>query len=418
MVVNRNVVKILGFFIVIAFSIFSLLSFVSAGTDSSISEAANLKFTFLNQEPDPVSPGETLELRFKVENRGTENAPDVEVEFVSGNYFSIDSSERTKDIGTISGRQRGRDAANIKFKVKVDEKAGEGRTEVNLRFKSGNQFWTVVGPFNVSVGQRTLPLSIKSVSTEPKVLVPGNEGKIKFEVENLGNGDAINIGLKLNFTDSTPIVSYGTTNEIRIPRIAAKDSIITEINVITNPDSASFIYNVPLIMTYSDENGRNYTIGSQSFGVSIGSEPELKAALLDSDVLKKNKKVEITVEIINKGLSDVKFMTATLEKSNNYEILSPAEIYVGELDSTDSETISYTLFFNDAGPIMINLDYLDALNNAYADELEVPVRIYTGGEARKFGLESRDNKGIIITIIIVIAGVLVYRRFRKKKKSK
>lgn len=386
---------------------------VSAGIDDSVSDAAFVTISFVNQDPEPVMPGERLELKFKVENRGTKPANDVYVELVPRFPFSIDESEKIKPVGTLFGRQKGKDAVMVRFFLTVDVTAGSGINPLALRYKTASQGWAVIDSFNVSVGRRDLPLAVTSVAAKPENLIPGKPSNLELEITNIGTGDALNVRVRLNLTDT--FSAYGSTNEVIIPLIKPKGTSKAGFAVITSPDAKSALYKMPLLITYSDASGRNYTISGQSFGVLVSSAPQISASAIGSDPLKLNARRKVTIEIINNGLSDVKFLTATLADSEKYEILSPESAYVGELDSGDSEAVSYDVFFTSPAPLTLNLEYKDALNEPHQQMIAVPVRVYTISELEKFGLEKSNGKGILIIIAIVMIGVLAYRKLRKKK---
>ncbi|MBI2141472.1 hypothetical protein HYU16_03545 [Candidatus Woesearchaeota archaeon] len=386
---------------------------VSAGTDDSVSDSAFVTISFVNQDPEPVMPGERLELKFKVENIGTMPADGVTVELLPRFPFSVDESEKTKSVGNLFGRQKGKDAVIVRFFLTIDVAAGSGINPIALRYKTASQGWTVVDSFNVSVGRRDLPLAVTSVVAKPETMVPGKPSSLELEVTNIGTGDAVNVRVRLNLTDT--FSAYGSTNEAIIPLIKQKGTSKAAFSVITSPDAKSALYRMPLLITYSDTSGRNYTISGQSFGILVSSEPQLAAAAIGSDPLKLNAKRKVTIEIINSGLSDVKFLSSALAKSENYEILSPESAYVGDLDSGDSETVSYDVFFKKPAQLTLSLEYRDALNEPHQQTITVPVRVYTTSELGKFGLEKSNGKGILITVAIVVVGVLAYRKLRKKK---
>ncbi len=405
---GTRLIMFLSILIVVAVS-------ASAGVDDSVSDSAFVAISLVNQAPEPVGPGEKLELKFTVENIGTEPAKDVVVELVPRFPFLIDNSEKIKSLGSISGRQKGKDAVLARFFLTVDGGAGYGINQIGLRYKTATQGWTLIDNFNVSVGQRDLPLTVTSVSTVPDTLVPGKVSVIKLGVANLGKADALNVRVRLNFSDSLPFTAYGTTNEVLIPRIVQGTVATASFTIMTDPGASSAVYSVPVFLRYFDNSGRNYTLSGETFGVAVGSKPELTAAVLDNELLKLNSKRKVSVEVINSGLTDVKFLTARLLKSGGYEVLSAGTAYIGDIDSDDSETVSYDVFLTAPGPLMLQLDYFDALNNPHQQLIELPVKVYSSSEIKRFGLEKSDGKGLLVTVAIVIAGLLAYRKFRKKK---
>ena len=66
----------------------------------------------------------------------------------------------------------------------------------------------------------------------------------------------------------------------------------------------------------------------------------------------------------------------------------------------------------------LSVEYKDANNNEYAKEINLPLKLYSGSEAKSLGLKKGNSTvGILIVVVIVIVGFLFYRRWRKKKKG-
>ncbi|HIG98798.1 TPA: hypothetical protein HA231_05245 [Candidatus Woesearchaeota archaeon] len=386
---------------------------VSAGTDDSVSESAFLVISVVSQTPDPASPGEEIELRVKVENRGTKAANDVELGLVPKYPFIMGEAGQSKGMGSVSGRQKGKDAVIVKFIVSTEGTAPSGTAELQLRFKTASQGWTLIDPLNISVGYREVPLTITSVSSEPEKSEPGKPFKIRFGIANKGTAEAVNIRARINITDSMPISGHGSTNEQFTSSIRPGAVANVTFAVITLPDAKSGVYRVPLLISYSDRSGRNYTLGGQLFSVAVGAKSEISAALVDSATLREGRN-KVTIELINQGLGDLKFVTTEVAESGDYEVLSPPMTYVGDLDSGDSDTVSYDIFFMRQAHLKLTVNYRDALNDKGSAELDIPTRVYTGDEARKFGLEKSGSKGILVTLAIIATGVLAYKRIRRK----
>ncbi|MBI2145474.1 hypothetical protein HYU18_04090 [Candidatus Woesearchaeota archaeon] len=389
-----------------------------AATDNPIAEESSfIVATLVNQNPDPAEPGDLVELKIRLENKGSKPAQDVIVELIPTYPVIIPEGEKTKNAGTILGRQTGTDAVLARYFLTIDSAAGTGSSPLSIRYKAASSAgWIVLKDvFNISIRQRDLPLSITRVRQQPENLVPGKSANITLTAENFGTSEAINIRVRLNLTESTPIATYGSTNEAFIPLVNAKGKTETSFQIITNPEAKSGLYKVPIQVTYSDRSGRNYTLGAQSFGILIGAASSFSAAVVGTDIIKYGSRQRITIEIVNSGLGDVKLLTARLAKSSSYDVISQETTYIGDLDSGDSETVTYDIIPRSEGPLVLNLELSDALNNKHEERVEVPVKIYTGSEASRLGLEKSRGKGLIIILAIVAIGVLAYRKLRKKK---
>ena len=74
---NKMKINLISLFVLILCSSFVYATSSSASTISATSEWARINVTMVNQDPDPVEPGDYVTVRFKFENRGHANAEDV-----------------------------------------------------------------------------------------------------------------------------------------------------------------------------------------------------------------------------------------------------------------------------------------------------------------------------------------------------
>jgi hypothetical protein len=125
---------------------------------------------------------------------------------------------------------------------------------------------------------------------------------------------------------------------------------------------------------------------------------------------------------VNKGVTDIKLMNMKLMPSNKYRILSNDEVYIGNIDSDDYETADFKLFIEKSKEKQIKvpvvLEYKDANNNDFKEAIELTLDLYSASEAKKFGLKKGNGfVGNLVIAVIVVAGLFIYRKWRKHKKK-
>ena len=108
--------------------------------------------------------------------------------------------------------------------------------------------------------------------------------------------------------------------------------------------------------------------------------------------------------------------------SDNYRILSNEEVYIGNIDSDDYETADFELFIGGSKEKKVSLpvvlEYKDANNNDFKERIELTLDLYSASEAKKFGLKKGNGfVGNLVIVVIVVAGLFIYRKWRKHKKS-
>ena len=181
------------------------------------------------------------------------------------------------------------------------------------------------------------------------------------------------------------------------------------------------MYSVPLEVSYADELGKVY-IKNGSVGLIVGAKPDISTTIDSTEIYESGKTGEITLKVVNKGVTDIKFANLKLNSNNEIRIISSEEVYLGNIDSDDFETASFNIFTEktskESVQIHLNLKYMDANNNEFKETITLNLNLYSTSDAKKFGLkEGKGSVGNIIVIIIIVAGLYFYRKYRKKKKK-
>ena len=394
---------------------------VNAQVMTKLSKYADVRVSFVNQEPDPAEPGKYVDVRFKFENNGSDQAKDVVIELLPEYPFSLDPGKSAvKKLGALHARQLGETAVIIKYKLRIDKNVVEGENELKLRYKFDGYDWIEPDNFNINIQTHDAILAVDAVSIDKKTLEPGSSGIVKIKLANKADSILKNIKVTLGLGD-LPLVPIDSTNEKSIYKIDSRQSYEFEFKVLAKPNADSGVYNVPLSVSYLDELGKSY-LKNVTIGLTIGAKPDLSITLDDSEIYESGKSGEIFVKIVNKGVTDIKFMNIKLMPSDNYRILSNEEVYIGNIDSDDYETADFELFIGGSKEKKVSLpvvlEYKDANNNDFKERIELTLDLYSASEAKKFGLKKGNGfVGNLVIVVIVVAGLFIYRKWRKHKKK-
>jgi len=388
-------------------------SYVSGG----LVDGHKIEATLISQTADPVKPGEFVELRWKIENIG-KVLNNVEFELLPEYPFSLTDSGIRK-VGSLYGKQQGDDAVILYYKLKVDERAVEGISKVKLKYKTNSLTWTTFPDFDVRIQTDDAILSVVSVNTIPEVIAPGEKASIEIKLKNEADSVLKNIKLKwttLSLTSSTtelPFTPIKSTNEKILNSLHPKNEESITFNVVVSPEAEAKDYKVELSLSYEDELGENFST-KNIMGIIVGKTPELRITLEESEIVKPNMNGDVGIKIVNKGVSDIKFTNIILQENECYTILSPHEVYLGNIDSDDYETAEFKLHMQGCNNLPIILSYKDANNQEYIEEHTLNMKLFSEKEAIKFGLIQKSNKvGILLIIIIVVGGFYLWRRYKK-----
>lgn len=402
-------------FLVLAIVLASFIATTVAAYE--VAEWYQLQITLVNQKPDPVAPGNYVELRFKIENIGTTNAENISFELLPKFPFSLEPGESAiRNVGSVWGRQMGDLGVMIKYKLIVDKRAVEGTNYIKARYKIKNSDWVTL-EFNLSIQTKVAVVGVSSVELEPEIIPPGEIVKINISMENLASSVLNNVRLKLDLT-SVPFAPINSSNEKTIEKIEPKTKESISFLLIAEPDADADVYKIPIILRYEDELGNNYT-NSNTLGLRISDMPNLMVSIEKTTIYLANTYGTVTFKFVNRGLADTKLLSVKLETSDDYEILNSDEVYVGNIDSDDYETADFKIYVKnvkDYVELPIKVRYRDASNNQYQEDYTLKLKLYTKSEAEKMGLRKVSHlTGFLIIIVIVGVGVYWYRRTSKKK---
>ena len=387
-------------------------------------DAPQLSATLQSQDPDPVEPGQTVILKFKIENSGKETSQDVMVKIKPQFPFTLYGDVAEKNIGKLRAGSTGADAEIVEFKLKVDDNAVEAETEIELFLQMGESATAyTTNEILVNIQTHDAVSDITSIITEPKQIAPGQDAKVSVVVKNLADSLLKDIKFKLNFDDDDlPLAPYQSSSERRLANLKSGYQNSLDFRVIADPEAAPGLYKVPLTITYNDEKGNSYSV-SDILALTVGETPNLKVYIKKSDVLQSNSAGKLTLEIANAGSSNIKFLEVTLLPSEDYKLVSTTDyFYLGDVDADDTESEEINIFINkkvEKLSVPVQLKYYDANNKPFQQTLELEMDLYSSSQLKKFGVIATSNTWIYILIILLgIGGWIYYKKFYKKNNKK
>ena len=374
----------------------------------------------LRYEPSPAQPGEYLSVWVNVENMGNEKAENLRVVLVPTYPFSLDEGENaTTEIKTLGGR----DNAVIKYKVRIAADAVEGENELTVKYSTEDRNVWVEKKLKITI--QTLDANLAITGVESKEVSPGEITNLKIKLRNEADSYLRDVNIKLNISGST-FLPINSTEDRKIYLIESKEEKTADFNLLVSPNAGCGPYKILTYISYYDSAGVYYT-KTNYVTLIVTAKPEITVNIDKSGILTAGQTGVVSLNIINKGLMDLKFLTISL-KPDGYEVLSPSDVYIGALDSDDYDTADFRIHTPENGkeiPLKIELTYKDANNKEYSDEPVVNLRLYTQEELKNYNLvpDTTGTTNIIIFIILLLIGYWVYKKLKKSsyfssKKSK
>jgi hypothetical protein len=417
----------------------ALMSCVALADRDTFVSGASIRVSMISQDPDPVGPGDYVELRWMVTNMGSKPLEDVEFKLVADYPFGL-LGNPVKALGTIQGHQDGEEGVVLYYKVRIDEDASEGTNKLYLMYRyRGFEEWAKLDYFDVRVQSVDAAVVIDSITMDPERIGPGTSSKLNIRLKNIADSVMRNVNVKLDLTlsslpqpatgteasirfDALPFAPTGSSAEKRIPSMKPGEVKTVSFDLVAYPSAASRVYKLPVIVTYKDEIDAEYT-KNEIVGVTVGSDPDIYVVIDSSDLVSGKKNGKVSFKFVNRGVTDLKFVDVLLEETQDYEIISAKEEYVGNIDSDDFETVDFTIYLSNNNnaktensvEFPIKITFKDANNIDYEKSVKLTHKIYT--EEQKGIAQSRSAAIITIAVIAIIVIWLAYRFWERRRKK-
>ncbi|MEM2974248.1 MAG: hypothetical protein QW112_01305 [Candidatus Micrarchaeia archaeon] len=413
--------------IIFAFFVLALCSCPrAAGTSSVQSSATSIGSFYISSQslysPYPVEPGKYMDLWLRVQYRGEKIKAENVMCMVEAKFpFSFDPGESpVREIGTMAPF----DEVVLKYRLRVNESAVQGYNSLIFKCKSSTSEW-IGAELSYYVQTHEAILSVEKVESIPAKFRPGDEGKVNIYIKNLADSTIKDISVKLDLSsEDIPFAPINSTIEKRMQDLAAKVSAVIVFDIMTLNEADAGTYKIPIVLQYSDILGNVYTKNSI---ISITVQADLPNVLLvheQTNYILNEARNSVTISVVNIGDTQIKYVTAELGSDEGYILLSPREMYVGSINSDDSETLEFDLFINSSLPqiyLPLTLTFSDVEGNSYKIYRTVEIKVYSKEAALQLGIENAVTTDPLVIVIISIIVLYIFYQvvkflfFRKKR---
>ncbi|WP_406655987.1 COG1361 S-layer family protein [Methanolobus sp. ZRKC2] len=385
---------------------------------------AGLTIDLLNQKPDPVKPGDVLEVSFSIQNTGSNEKKNVIVELVPKYPFKEISGHGLIDnIGTLGKRYVDERSKVVKFEVLVDNNVNKGQYPLEVQvYESGKKDKVCVSrEFNIYIDSES-NAEIESLSLEK--LVPGKKTNMSFIIKNVGNSPLKNAMFSWESTNDI-ILPVGSSNVKYINFIDVDENVTVNFEVMTNVNTVPGLYKLDMKLVYDDveelktiteagtlENQKRKTIESKA-GIYVGGTTEFDIVFTEQTATG-----DYSFSVSNIGNNKANSITVSVPEQEGWATNGGSNsVVVGSLQKGDYTLTDFSLTpdrYDESLPLKFLISYTssDGERNVQDKELSVfasePVN--PGKSAGKSILSTWLIGGLLI---IGVAGLLFY----KKKKA-
>ncbi len=427
---KASIFKIFAVFTVL---LISLSLFSSPGLALGIQDKG-LTVDLLNQDPDPVKPGDVLEVRLSVQNTGYDEQENCIVKIEPDYPFkALPGEELSKNIGTLGKRYEDDRGKVVKFKLGVENDVNEGKYPLKVYLYTG-------GSKNGLSLTKDLIIDIDSESNAEiefisvEKMVPGKKTDLTFGIKNVGNSPLKNAMFSWECTDDL-ILPVGSSNVKHINLIDIGETANVSFDVLTNVNTKPGLYKLDMVLTYDDieelqtiteagtvENQKRKEIKSKA-GIYIGGTTDFDIAFME-----RSPTGAYTFSVSNIGNNGANSVKISIPSQANWSVTDGSNsVILGNLQKGDYTIADFNLKPVEIGedlPIKFEISYTssDGMRqveekelNLYSSPFTIPVVSKQPGESSSSGFLSYK---LLFLVLAGAAAVLVYKRQQKKKAGK
>ncbi|MGM5479875.1 MAG: COG1361 S-layer family protein [Nanobdellota archaeon] len=408
---NKTLPLFLGILLILTTASVSL---VSGETDSSQLQVDILKF-----EPKPARPGQYVTVTVELKNTGNENAKDAVMKVVDQYPFTtLSENKAMKEIGELKSQE----SYVHDFKLKIASDAPAGDNKLNIRYTDDNTFghWQETSK-DITVKNSYASISIRDIVTHPEDMRAGSQANLQLTIQNNADIALRDITTTLNLISNQdenikelPFTPLKSSDEQYIDMLNPGEMKVVIYPLVVESDALPGSYKLPLSMTFYDNEGIK-TEKQNIIGVTVQAQPKLDTYMDSTTIMESGQEGTVDIKFVNKGMHDLKFLEVTLEESDEYEILSGRQTYIGDLDSDDYRTQEFSIKPKTKDTkLSFNTVFQDETTTKYNKTFTVPMEYNHSIEQQQ-----TTNPWLIILLVVVLGyvGRRIYLKRKKKQQS-
>ena len=368
-----------------------------------VTVGSGLNTSLLYYQPVPAHPGDEINVWIQITNKGGSASKTGTLTILDTGPFTVNADDMVSEFPSIPGQE----SFLLQTKVRVSKDANEGTSNLKVRVQEKGSTSYRETNLPITITGTSSSLSIIEAYTTPEEVLPGERTTLTVRVRNVGETLVRNVDVALDLDDLS-LAPAGSSDSKTISSLGGGQEYTFTFDLISFPDAEAKAYQVPITLTYDDEEG-DETSQEETVGIVIGAQPELLVYFERVGMTKSNPQGEVVIQFVNKGLAEIKLLEMEVLESETVKVISETPIiYVGNIDEDDYESASIVLAVSpDTTSVPVRIAYKDALNRQYEEQYDLTLRLSEGNG------NGGPNWLLWIVIIAVIAGGWWYWKRRK-----
>jgi len=363
-----------------------------------------------------ITPGESFTVEGQIKNEGGDVSRVVLT--VNSTSFFFDQVSQIS-LGDITSGQ------NVSFKLPMVASAsvqpGVQSIPLTVTYQDPlgavQQAAIMINP--VEIAKSSVDFTVEA-QPEKKPISAGDKMKFFVNLTNTGNSKAYSAKVTVSSISAyfTTLGSSERYFEVIPPN--SKDQMEFEIGV--NGSTPAGYYPLTITINYLNTNGEAQTPVQKQVGVEVGGSPVISITPnTNPSPLSAGGTYTLSLQFSNTGTINVRALAVDVS-SEDFEVLSSPESYIGTLNLDDYSTVTYTVYAkNSLKPgryaVHVSMNFRDAYNVDHNVTQDVLLEIVSPDVAALTQKPAGMSLTSIFIIVVVVGaiGYFVYRRYFKKK---
>lgn len=409
-ILNISFQKIMLILVFIMMLLISTQSFASS----------NMNVIISSQTPDPVKPGNFVDVSIKITNQGSSSIQNAQIEVVENKFVTLSANQnRITRVGAIPAFSSQTDGfVIVRKRLFIDERAPIGEQLIEVKVKGDGKESSINLPIFIEETKPSLKIDVQG-TLEDITYHPGELKPLQITLDNDNQIQLRNLKVTLqtglgesgvavqgsSSHTSNFFIVHGTNTQ-KIRNLGSQESEEITFNLGVSPNAQIRPYQIPLLIEYEDVLGNSFT-EQVELSIIVNAQENVLVTL---DRLDRN---QVTFGIANPGPGLVRGAIVRLYDNNNKVIGTE---YIGNLNADDFQTVQ---FRTPSSSNQINSDNSRdvrvevVFNDGFFSNQEISEQFTLEPPVAE---EQSSNIGLII-IVLLIVGVGGYFIIKRRNRD-
>jgi hypothetical protein len=354
-----------------------------------------MEATLLTTDPVPLQTGEDADINFKIENKGTAEADNVEVRIVDSYPFRLKPDrQRNYSIGSIKPGE----AYYISTDILVEEGASDGSHDLKVEIAQSG--FSRVADIPLEVQGTEVDLNLANLKTAPDELMPDTEdNKLTLSVVNNGDEEAENVVVDLDYPEFFEERSSFSRRQA-LGNLDAGETKKAEFFFDLAGDAPEGPVEIPSTIRYTSDDSTAEIEKTETFNAYISAKPQYEVVNVSSN-LERGSRGKVEIEVRNTGNEEsVSTRIRVLDSSDQPFSYASSSQYIGTLEPGQTGTAIFEV-----------TPESDAETKDYLVDFEIrgkkDTTVFTEDTTLKLSVNGSESQGSSLLLPVIAGAVLV-----------